>query len=193
MHFSWRACIAWPRMVVACSAFHAMTGIMTFSSSCPASAAERIAASQPITWQHTWLTISGTDGLTLPGMIEDPGCTAGKLDFGDARSRPHAQQPQVRRDLGHLDRQPPQRPGVGEHISHALRHPEPVGGGTKRQAGVAREVADRFARVVVAGVEAGADGGCAEVQLVELLGGPFELAGRMKRRSRRSRRTPVRA
>jgi hypothetical protein len=54
-----------------------MTGIMTFSSSCPASAAARIAASQPMTWQQTWLTISGTDGLTLPGMIEEPGCTAG--------------------------------------------------------------------------------------------------------------------
>ena len=33
--------------------------------------------SQPITWKHTWFTISGTDGLTLPGMIDDPGCTAG--------------------------------------------------------------------------------------------------------------------
>ena len=64
-------------MSVACSAFQAMTGIITFSSSCPASAAARIAASQPITWKQTWLTISGTDGFTLPGMIEEPGCTAG--------------------------------------------------------------------------------------------------------------------
>ena len=35
---------------VACSAFQAITGIMTFSSSWPPSAAARIAASQPITW-----------------------------------------------------------------------------------------------------------------------------------------------
>jgi hypothetical protein len=42
--------IALPKMVEACSAFQAMTGIITFSSSCPASAAARIAASQPITW-----------------------------------------------------------------------------------------------------------------------------------------------
>ena len=34
-------------------------------------------ASQPKTWKQTWLTISGTDGLTLPGMIDEPGCTAG--------------------------------------------------------------------------------------------------------------------
>jgi hypothetical protein len=39
----------------------------------------RVAAEhlQPITWKQTWLTISGTDGFTLPGMIEDPGWTAG--------------------------------------------------------------------------------------------------------------------
>jgi hypothetical protein len=41
-----------------------MTGIMTFSSSWPASAATQTVVSQPITWKHTWLTISGTDGLT---------------------------------------------------------------------------------------------------------------------------------
>ncbi len=33
--------------------------------------------SKPITWKQTWLTISGIDGFTLPGMIDDPGCTAG--------------------------------------------------------------------------------------------------------------------
>ena len=65
------------RMRVACSAFHAMTGIMTLSSSCPASAAARIAASHPNTWKQTWLTISGTEGFTLPGMIDEPGWTAG--------------------------------------------------------------------------------------------------------------------
>ena len=32
-----------------------------------------IVASQPMTWKHTWFTISGTDGFTLPGMIDDPG------------------------------------------------------------------------------------------------------------------------
>ena len=61
------------RMWVAWMAFQAITGIITFSSSCPASAAARMAASQPITWKQTWLTISGTDGLTLPGMIDEPG------------------------------------------------------------------------------------------------------------------------
>ena len=70
-------CMALPRIDVACSAFHAITGIITFSSSCPAAAEARIEASQPNTWWQTWLTISGIDGLTLPGMIDDPGCTGG--------------------------------------------------------------------------------------------------------------------
>ena len=79
--------MAWRRMRVAWSAFHAMTGIITFSSSCPASAAARIAASQPKTWKQTWLTISGIDGFTLPGMIDEPGWTARQLDLGDAGAR----------------------------------------------------------------------------------------------------------
>ena len=32
-----------------------------------------------MTWKQTWFTISGMDGLILPGMIDDPGCTAGSL------------------------------------------------------------------------------------------------------------------
>jgi hypothetical protein len=42
--------IALPKMRVACSAFQAMTGIMTFSSSCPPSAAANTVASHPNTW-----------------------------------------------------------------------------------------------------------------------------------------------
>ena len=41
------------RIFDACSAFHAMTGIITLSSSCPASQAIATVASQPITWKQT--------------------------------------------------------------------------------------------------------------------------------------------
>ena len=54
-----------------------MPGIMTLSSSCPACAPQATAVSLPMTWKQTWLTISGIAGLTLPGMIDEPGCTAG--------------------------------------------------------------------------------------------------------------------
>ena len=35
--------------------------------------------SLPITVKAIWLTTSGITGLTLPGMIDDPACIAGKL------------------------------------------------------------------------------------------------------------------
>jgi len=41
--------IACARIRVACNPFQAITGIITFSSSCPPSAPARIAASHPIT------------------------------------------------------------------------------------------------------------------------------------------------
>ena len=69
--------IACRRIRVAWMAFQAITGIMTLSSSCPASAAATIVASQPNTWKQTWFTISGIDGFTLPGMIDEPGWTGG--------------------------------------------------------------------------------------------------------------------
>src|SRR4051812_17811979 len=32
-----------------------------------------------MSWKHTWLTTSGMTGLTLPGIIELPGCVGGRL------------------------------------------------------------------------------------------------------------------
>ena len=66
-------------MRIESSTLCAMTGIITFSSSCPCSAAIATVVSQPMTWKQTWFTISGIDGLILPGMIDEPGCTAGSL------------------------------------------------------------------------------------------------------------------
>ena len=57
----------------------AITGSITLSCSCPASAAIVTVRSLPITRKQTWLTTSGMTGLTLPGMIDEPGCIAGRL------------------------------------------------------------------------------------------------------------------
>ena len=57
----------------------AITGSMTLSWSCPASAAMVTVMSLPITLKHTWLTTSGITGLTLAGMIDDPACSSGRL------------------------------------------------------------------------------------------------------------------
>ena len=171
-----------------------MTGIITFSSSCPASQASATVVSQPITWKHTWFTISGIDGLTLPGMIDDPGWTAGSRISDNPGARPHAEQPQIARDLADLDREPPHRARVGQHVAHALRHAKQVRRRHERQLGVmstgARSTA---AAVVVAGVQPGADRRGAEVQLVQLLGRDRDVLARRARCRRRSRRTPARA
>src|SRR6202162_5810458 len=57
---------------------YAATGIITLSSSNePAAAQKAIVASLPITCAATMVTDSQMTGLTLPGMIDEPGCTTG--------------------------------------------------------------------------------------------------------------------
>src|SRR5699024_2590614 len=45
----------------------------------PASTAMDTVASAPATEYATWETDSGMTGLTLPGMIDEPACRAGRL------------------------------------------------------------------------------------------------------------------
>ena len=56
-----------------------MIGSKALSWSCPASAAMVMVTSLPMTSKATWLTTSGMTGLTLPGMMDDPACTGGRL------------------------------------------------------------------------------------------------------------------
>ena len=74
-----------------------MTGMAVFSSNVDSVAANVTAASLPTTWHATCCTASGMTGLTLPGMIELPGCSAGQRHLGQPRRRTRAHQPQVAR------------------------------------------------------------------------------------------------
>ncbi len=56
-----------------------MIGSKAFNCSCPASAAIVTVMSLPITSKAIWFTTSGITGLTLPGMIDEPACTAGSV------------------------------------------------------------------------------------------------------------------
>src|SRR3990170_6875442 len=56
----------------------AMTGIIVFSSKLPHWLPRATTRSLPCTCAQAWMTDSAMTGLTLPGMIEDPGCTAGR-------------------------------------------------------------------------------------------------------------------
>ena len=60
------------------STLRAMTGSITFSSKLPAAPPNTTAASLPMTCATTWQTASHSTGLTLPGMIDEPGCRSGR-------------------------------------------------------------------------------------------------------------------
>ena len=56
-----------------------MSGMAVLSWNIEVVAPSVMAASRPTTWQQAWMTASGTTGLTLPGMMLDPGWTAGSV------------------------------------------------------------------------------------------------------------------
>ncbi|MBV6465854.1 MAG: hypothetical protein PGMFKBFP_01140 [Anaerolineales bacterium] len=75
--FSVKARVA-PIVICICSnSSYAITGIITFNSNCPAWAASATVVSHPATWNIAMSSISAITGLTLPGMMLEPGCTAG--------------------------------------------------------------------------------------------------------------------
>src|SRR5699024_9260773 len=53
--------------------FEAMTGMPTLSSKAPLVEDSEIVVSLPMTWAQTIETASTMTGLTLPGIIEEPG------------------------------------------------------------------------------------------------------------------------
>ena len=55
-----------------------MTGNITLSSKLPCDPANATVASLPMTWAATIRVASGSTGLTLPGMIDEPGCRSGR-------------------------------------------------------------------------------------------------------------------
>ena len=145
-----------------------MTGIITFSSSCPASAAIVTVVSQPITWKHTWLTISGTDGFTLPGMIDEPGCTAGS-EISDSPAR--GPMLRSRRSLATLLSSTASRRIAPEYATTSPMlcvTRNRLCGRLERQSGVASQVRDDALPEFFAGIQPGADGGGADIQLLEL-------------------------
>jgi len=70
-----------------------MSGSKALSSSWPACAAMLMATSRPITSKQTWFTTSGMTGLTLPGMMVEPGCNFAQ----------EIHLPKVARDLDEID------------------------------------------------------------------------------------------
>ncbi len=68
----------------------AITGSMALSSICAASLHIVTHSSLPITLYAIWFITSGITGFTLPGMIDDPGWRAGRLNSPRPQRGPEA-------------------------------------------------------------------------------------------------------
>ena len=178
------------------SRLRAITGIATLSSKLPLAPATVTAASLPITWAQTISVASGSTGLTLPGMMLDPGCRSGRWISARPVVGPEDIQ---RRSLQILVRP------TAMVLQHAAELDEGVAGALGLEvvarlgellAGGLGEHLDHPGGEPGRGVDAGADGGAAQRQLadpgehaVEPLGGvphrggvPAELLAEHHRR-----------
>ncbi len=68
-----------PRSVTLSITLCAISGSMTLSSKLPFELATVTARSLPITWAATIITASQMTGLILPGMMDEPGWSAGRV------------------------------------------------------------------------------------------------------------------
>ena len=88
----------------------------------PCAPANPIVASLPITCAPTCVTTSAITGLTLPGMIDEPGCRSGSRISASPVRGPLAHPPQVVRDLHERDRERAQLPArLHQRVARALR------------------------------------------------------------------------
>src|SRR3569833_576587 len=134
-----------------------IAGIITLSSSCPACVMCAIAASCPSTWKQTWLSISNITGLTLPGMMLEPGCTAG------SRISPMpVRGPEASRRMSFA-----MRGGVALDVGGRVLLRGEVGGGADAFAGETRELGRGIHRIFRRGVEARASGAATEPDLAQ--------------------------
>ncbi len=158
-----------------------MIGIITFSSSCPAWAASATVRSQPCTWNMAMFSISASTGLTLPGMMLEPGCTGRQADLVQAGGRAGGQQAEIVGDAGQGDRQGAQGGREIGRICHGLHALEQVVRGVQRQAGQLGEALHHAGVVFRVGVQPAAGRRAADAQAAQAFGG---CGGCARRRAR---------
>jgi hypothetical protein len=151
-----------------CSTASAITGLNTFSSKWPWLAAMFTVVWLPMTRVATMVSASAWVGLTLPGMIEEPGSFSGRISSPRPERGP---EPRKRMSLAILNRSPAsaasapwncgQRAVARQRLELVLRRAE-------RQAGDARDIVGEQFRETVRRVEAGADGGAALGERVDV-------------------------
>ena len=112
--------------------------------------------------------ISDMTGLTLPGMMEEPGWVAGQFELADAAAGAGTEEADVVGDLDEADGDGLERAaGFDGGVAGGLGF-EMVFGFAEFEAGIAGDGFDGFAGEVDVGVDAGADGGAAEGEFAEV-------------------------
>ena len=174
-HRSANTRLAFPTMISPNTMLWVITGIMTLSSSCPASAASATVVSRPSAWKQTWFTISAIEGFTLPGMMLEPGLHRRKQDLGETGARSRGQQPDVVGDLVEIQHVGPERTAEGGDVTHGLHELDPVAGLPQLETAHLLELLHHQSRVLGLGIDARADGGSADVHLAQPVGCLGEL------------------
>jgi hypothetical protein len=144
-----------------------MIGSKALSCSCPPSEAMVMVTSLPITSKAIWLTTSGMTGLTLPGMIDEPAARSGRLisfspACGPLESRRRSLQ--VFRQLAGDALEDARQLHEGACV---LRRLDQVVCGNQTDASKFGEEFGGQLGIADIGVDAGADRGGAEVDLLE--------------------------
>ena len=144
-----------------------MTGLLTFSSKLPRAPATATAVSLPSTWMQTIIMASLWVGLTLPGMIEDPGSLAGSTSSPSPLRGP---EPSQRMSSAILVERAGQRAKGGARPDERVVRGEGgelVGGGHEGQPGQLGDLGGHPLGELGVRVEPGADGRAPGGQLVE--------------------------
>ena len=143
---------------MAVSRLLAMSGSMTLSWKLPDCPAMAMVASRPMTCAAIIATASGITGLTLPGMMLLPGCSAGNLSSASPASGP---EPIQRRSFAiFIERHRERAQLAGKFDRRILRRlgGEQVRGGRERHGGQRAQLLDETRREFGMRIDAGADG-----------------------------------
>ena len=153
-----------------------MIGRMALSSKLPCDPANAIALSSARTWMQTMTMASHWVGLTLPGMIEEPGSLAGRISSLIPHRGPEASQ-RMSLAIFISGTARPRSPAEARPSRPGSLGGELVRRGEERLAGQFGELGgDRLAETG-RGVQPGADRGAAGRELVQAVRGVDPLGG----------------
>ena len=144
-----------------CNRLCATTGSMTLSWKLPDCPPIAIVASLPMTWAQTMATASGMTGLTLPGMMLEPGCSAGSAISPIPASGPEFIQRRSLAIFVRLTASTRSWPDASTAASWLLSDSNRLSADRERHAGLLAKQHGDFVAELGMRVDAGADSGAA--------------------------------